>query len=69
MATILKDQINELLSNVAKKEEKLEGLFKLTSKAISDYDVETAKMVETTHVAHKKEVENAQVIKKVLKQI
>ena len=54
--TILKDQINEVKSKATEKEKKLERLFKLTSKAISNYDVETADMVQRLHTAQSSEV-------------
>ena len=59
LVTILTDQISEMKSKVIEKEKKLERLFKLTSKTISDYDVETAELVERLHKALSEEVGKA----------
>ena len=58
LVTIL-TEMNEVKSKVTDKEKKLERLFKLTSKTISDYDVETANMVQRLDTAFKTKVRNS----------
>ena len=60
LAAILTDLINDLMSKVTEKEKDLERLFKLTSKLISGYDVETVKLVKRIDDTQNKEVRNTQ---------
>ena len=56
LVDFLRKQINELKPEMLNKEEKLEKLFKLSSKSISDYDDETSAMIERLHTTRDDQV-------------
>ena len=49
LVEFLTKQFNDMKDQMIKKEEMLEKLFKLTSKTLSDYDNETAELVQQLH--------------------
>ena len=49
LVEFLTEKFNEMQNQMIKKEEMLEKLFKLTSKAISDYETKTAELRKQLH--------------------